>query len=132
MRYLLDTNILSDLVRHPTGAAASRMRQIGEDAACTSIIAAAELRYGAVRRQSPRLTSQVTGLLANIEVLAFEPPMDETYADIRTALERQGQTIGNNDMLIAAQALYLGYTLVTDNVREFQRVDGLVVENWVR
>ena len=70
--------------------------------------------------------------LATLEVLPFDAPADIHYGELRTKLEKRGTPIGANDMLIAAHALALGYTLVTDNVREFGRVDGLVIENWVR
>ncbi len=131
MRYLLDTNILSDLVRNPLGAAASRLAQVGEQHVCTSIVAAGELRFGAVRKGAPRLTAQVEKLLDALDVLDLAPPADIVYANIRAALERQGRMIGGNDLLIAAHALSLDYTLVTDNVGEFGRVDGLKVENWL-
>lgn len=131
-RYLLDTNIVSDLVRNPQGAAAQKIAEVGETAVCTSIIVAAELRYGAAKRASPRLTAQLEQVLAALQVLPFEAPGDEAYADLRTRLEAAGTPIGANDLLIAAHALALGCAVVTDNTREFGRVDGLEVVNWVR
>ncbi|MBF0324020.1 MAG: type II toxin-antitoxin system VapC family toxin [Alphaproteobacteria bacterium] len=131
-RYLLDTNVLSDLIRHPHGIVAKHIAEVGEDRVCTSIIVAAELRFGAAKKDSPRLTAQVEAVLGAMEVLAFEPPADRTYGSIRAELERQGQIIGANDLLIAAQCVELGLTLVTDNEREFARVEGLTVANWVR
>lgn len=131
MGFLLDTNIVSDLVRNPRGRVTQRIRQIGETDICTSIIVAAELRYGAVKRGSARLTAQVETVLNAIEIVPFEAPADIAYRQIRTDLERTGQPIGGNDLLIAAQALALGHTVVTDNVREFSRIDGLVWENWL-
>lgn len=71
-------------------------------------------------------------MLALIEVLPLVPPMDQTYGDLRTQLERAGQVIGSNDLWIAAHALTLDYTVVTDNEREFTRVEGLACENWLR
>jgi tRNA(fMet)-specific endonuclease VapC len=132
MRFLLDTNILSDLVRHPKGQVARRIAEIGEEQICTSIIVAAELRYGAVKRAAPRLSEQLEAVLGAIDVLAFESPADVIYGDVRADLERSGQPIGANDLLIAAQALALGHTVVTDNEREFSRVDNLLLENWLR
>ncbi len=131
-RYLLDTNIVSDLVRHPHGAAAARIAEVGEDNVCTSIVVAAELRYGAAKKGSPRLTAQLEAVLGALEVLPLEMPADEAYGALRAELERRGQLIGPNDLLIAAQCLALGLVLVTDNEREFVRVGGLTVENWVR
>jgi tRNA(fMet)-specific endonuclease VapC len=132
MRYLLDTNILSDLLRHPQGPAALRLAEIGEDQVGTSIICAGELRFGAIRKGSPRLAAQVAALLDSIEILPLEEPASSRYGEIRTALERQGRPIGSNDLWIAVQALALDLTLVTANEGEFRRVDGLRVENWVK
>jgi tRNA(fMet)-specific endonuclease VapC len=131
-RYLLDTNIVSDLVRHPQGRVADRIRQIGEAQVCTSIIVAAELRYGASKKASPRLSMQLARVLAALDVLPFEVPADVTYGLIRAKLEQAGRPIGGNDLLIAAQAVALGYTVVTDNEAEFARIDGLPRENWLR
>ena len=132
MRYLLDTNVVSDLVRNPQGRVAERIRMVGEAQVCTSIIVAAELRYGAAKKGSARLTSQLDAVLAALEVLPFEAPADAQYGSLRSLLERAGKPIGANDLLIAAQALALGHTIVTDNEREFTRVRGLRHENWLR
>jgi len=132
MAFLLDTNIVSDLVRDPRGRVAGRIAEVGEANICTSIIVAAELRYAAARKASPRLSAQLEAILSAIEVLAFEPPADVAYGALRADLEMRGRPIGANDMLIAAQALALGHTLVTDNTREFERVPELVLDNWLR
>lgn len=131
-RYLLDTNIVSDLVRHPQGCIAEYVRKVGEAQVCTSIIVAAELRYGATKKGSQRLTAQLEAVLGALDVLPFEAPADATYGLIRTRLEQAGEPIGGNDLLIAAQALALGCTLVTDNEAEFARIDSLPRENWLR
>ncbi len=131
MRYLLDTNIVSDLVRNPQGLVASRIRDIGESQITTSIIVAAELRYGAAKKGSARLTAQVEAVLSAMEVLAFEEPADRVYGMLRAQQEKKGNLVGGNDLLIAAQAISLGFTLVTANVREFARVKGLRCENWL-
>jgi tRNA(fMet)-specific endonuclease VapC len=130
-RYLLDTNILSDLVRNPQGAVAIRIAEAGEAAVCTSIIVAAELRFGAAKKNVERLTHQVECILAALDVLPFDAPGDEAYAQLRCALEQSGKPIGPNDLLIAAHALASGCVLVTANVDEFSRVAGLPVENWL-
>jgi tRNA(fMet)-specific endonuclease VapC len=132
MRYLLDTNVVSDLVRNPQGRVAERIRKIGEAQVCTSIIVAAELRYGAAKKGSSRLTSQLDAVLAALEVLPFEAPADAHYGSLRMLLEGAGKPIGANDLLIAAHALALGHTIVTDNEREFARVRSLRLENWLR
>jgi len=132
MRYLLDTNVVSDLVRNPHGRITQRIRKVGEAQVCTSIIVAAELRYGSAKKGSPRLASQLDAILSVLEVLPFGAPADTTYGLLRTRLEQSGKPIGANDLLIAAHAVALGHVLVTDNEREFNRVDGLRCENWLR
>lgn len=131
-RYLLDTNAVSDLVRNPDGVVRERVAQVGSEQICTSIIVAAELRFGAIKRGSPRLIDQLETVLGPLDVIAFDAPADRIYGELRTNLERSGLPIGSNDMLIAAHALTLGCTLVTANEREFSRVPGLRVENWLR
>lgn len=132
MRYLLDTNILSDLVRNPQGAVADKIAEVGEDAVCTSVIVAAELRYGAAKKGSERLAVQLERVLGALQILPFEEPADRAYGELRVQLEAAGTPIGGNDMLIAAQALAAGCAVVTDNTREFDRVAGLTVVNWLR
>jgi len=132
MRFLLDTNIVSDLIRNPLGGVAKRLRSVGEKNICTSIIVAAELRYGSAKKASPKLTAQVEVVLEAIETLPVDSPADEIYGSIRVQLESAGTPIGGNDLIIASQAMTLDLTLVTDNEREFSRVDGLRIENWLR
>lgn len=131
-RYLLDTNILSDLVRNPRGPVAERIRRVGEAQVCTSIIVASELRYGAAKRGSAKLTSQLEAVLGAIDILPLEAPADVIYGELRARLERAGTPIGGNDLLIAAQAVALGHTIVTANEAEFARIDELMHENWLR
>lgn len=130
-RYLLDTNVISDLIRNPQGKAARRLAKVGEDAICTSVIVAAELRYGVAKSGSARLQKAVEDLLGEIEVLPFESPADADYGDIRASLEAAGTPIGSNDLLIAAHARAVGAVIVTANTEEFKRVKGVRVENWV-
>ena len=127
--YLLDTNIVSDLVKHPSGKVAQRIAEVGEARICTSI--ASELRFGAEKNGSQRLKQQVDQILELIVVLPLESPIEFHYAEIRAYLEREGMPIGANDLLIAAHGLALNLTVVTANVREFSRVPNLVVENWL-
>ncbi len=130
-RYLLDTNIVSDLVRHPSGSVMQRIAAIGVEQIGISIIVACEMRFGAIKSGSHRLVQRVKLVLDQIETFPMESPVEEHYAEIRDTLERVGTPIGPNDLLIAAHARSLGLTLVTDNVREFSRVPGLLVENWL-
>lgn len=132
MRYLLDTNIVSDLVRHPQGRIADRIRKVGEAQVCTSIIVAAELRYGAEKKGSSRLTAQLEAVLGSLDVLALETPVDAAYGALRTQLEAVGKPMGGNDLLIAAHAIAVGCVIVTDNDREFARIKSLPCENWLR
>jgi tRNA(fMet)-specific endonuclease VapC len=132
--YLLDTNILSDLVHHPRSGTAARqlalVRAHGGQDISTSIIAAAELRYGVAKRGSTRLARQVETVLGVLDVLPFEAPADVIYGRLRTALERRGQPMGGNDLLIAAHALAAELTLVTGD-RGFARIPELLRENWL-
>jgi len=130
--FLLDTNILSDLVRHPQGLIKRWIERVGEDAVCTSIIVAAELRFGAAKRGSVMLAAQVEKVLGAMRVQPLDVPADREHGRLRLQLEQTGQPIGPNDLLIAAHALALGATVVTDNQREFQRAPGLRVENWLQ
>jgi tRNA(fMet)-specific endonuclease VapC len=132
VRYLLDTNIVSDLVRRPQGRIAQHIREVGEAQVCTSVIVAAELRYGAAKKGSQRLTAQLEAVLSALDVVSFEAPADEAYGLIRARLERAGQPIGANDLLIAAHAVAVGCAIVTDNESEFGRIEGLLRENWLR
>lgn len=130
-RYLLDTNIIADLIRNPQVKASRRIARAGENAICTSIVVAAELRYGCAKSGSTRLRNAVEALLGEMEVLPFDSPADAEYGAIRAELEAEGKPIGSNDLLIAAHACACGATIVTANVSEFKRVRGLKVENWI-
>ena len=130
-RYLLDTNILSDLVRHPQGIIAEQIIRVGADTICTSIIVSAELRFGAEKSHSTRIKTQLDAILSAIDILPIKPPIDIHYAEIRHHLENRGKPIGPNDLLIAAHAFSLDLTMVTANMREFKRVPHLRVENWL-
>jgi tRNA(fMet)-specific endonuclease VapC len=130
-RYMLDTNVISDLIRNPQGRAAKRIANVGEDNICTSIIVAAELRYGCAKSGSKTLLKAVEDLLGEINVLPFDVPADAEYGGIRSELEAAGKPIGSNDLLIAAHAYATGATIVTANANEFKRIRGLRVENWL-
>ena len=130
LRYLLDTNAVSQLVRKPDGDLARRVAALEQGSFAISVIVAAELRYGAHRRGSARLTRQLEAVLSALDVRPLEEPADRHYGAIRADLERSGRPIGYNDLLIAAHARALGATLVTNNVGEFGRVPSLAVEDW--
>jgi tRNA(fMet)-specific endonuclease VapC len=130
--YLLDINIISELIKNPRGLIFSQIQNVGEDTVCTSIIVACESRFGAKKKNSQKLIERLEIIFDSMEILPLTHPVEEYYAEIRTDLEQQGKPIGGNDLLIAAHSLSLGLTLVTDNVREFSRVSNLKVENWLK
>jgi tRNA(fMet)-specific endonuclease VapC len=130
--YLLDTNTLSDLIRQPQGRVADRIEEVGEENVLTSVVVACELRYGAAKRASRRLTKQVEAVLSALTVRSLESDVERVYAAIRVALEKKGTPIGAHDLLIAAHARALDAVCVTDNLAEFKRVPTLKVENWLR
>lgn len=129
-RYLLDTNVVSALMKAPTGALARHARQVPPKSLSTSIIVAGELRFGAIRRGNARLLTEVEAALNALEVLPLDGPVDLAYGRLRAELERAGTPIGSNDLWIAAHALAAGCVLVTANEREFRRVPHLIIENW--
>lgn len=131
LTYLLDTNILSDLVRNPQGVVAAQITKAGEDTVCTSVVVAGELRYGAIKSNSAKLAERIDLLLSALEILPLETPADHQYASLRHHLTLQGSPIGPNDLLIAAHALANDLTVITANIGEFSRVPGLKVENWL-
>ena len=130
LQYLLDTNVVSQLVRRPGGELARRIAALEAGSVAISVVVAAELRYGVHRRGSARLAERLETVLSAIDVLPLEEPADQHYGAIRNDLERIGRPIGSNDLFIAAHARALGATLVTNNVGEFRRVPGLSVEDW--
>jgi tRNA(fMet)-specific endonuclease VapC len=132
VRYLLDTNIISALMRERDGAIARKLEDVGEERVFTSSIVQGELWFGAARKGSERLAGEVRGLFERLAVEPVSSTASQTYGELRAALERAGTPIGPNDLWIAAHALASDATLVTDNEREFGRVPGLRVENWLR
>lgn len=132
MKYLLDTNICVYIIKERPRQVLDRFRiqNVGEIAISTITIA--ELEYGASKSQMPSKNREgLTKFLMPLEVVDFDVADALEYGIIRSDLEQKGQIIGSMDMLIAAQAIAKGLTLVTNNLREFQRVRGLVLENWV-
>jgi len=110
---LLDTNILSKLINEDNDRIAKKVIDAGADNVCTSIIAAAELRYGALKKKSLRLRREVEELLAEMQVLPFEEPADAEYAKLRLALQAAGKMLAPNDLLMASHANTLDATVVT-------------------
>ena len=119
-------------MREPRGRLFDKIQAIGEANVYTSIVVAAELRFGAAKKKSERLAMEVEAILGRIAVAPLGSSVDRIYADLRRHLEAGGTSIGANDLWIASQALQDGSVLVTDNTGEFSRVPGLGVENWLR
>jgi tRNA(fMet)-specific endonuclease VapC len=131
-RYLLDTNICIYIHRHRPPEVLTRFRELKPGDAAISVITWGELRYGAQKsRQRVRVLAALDEFAALVPVLPLAESVGETYGIIRAALEAKGDPIGNNDLWIAAHATTAGLTVVTNNEREFSRVPGLMVENWV-
>jgi tRNA(fMet)-specific endonuclease VapC len=128
-RMMLDTNVVSDLLRDPHGAR-HRLLKLGEEGLAVSLIVVAEIRFGIFKKRSERLSRQFEAILPSLDVLSWEAPADREYGRLRVALEQAGEPIGSNDMFIAAHALALVMPLVTANIDEFSRVPGLAVVHW--
>jgi tRNA(fMet)-specific endonuclease VapC len=131
-RYLLDTNIVSDLVKNPRdGKAARHIARVGSLGMATSTVVASELRYGCAKKGSVKLLRQVEAVLGGPDILPLDVPAAAHCAAIRAELEAVGRPIGPNDLSIAAHARALGATVVTANKGEFSCIGGLTVENWL-
>ena len=132
MKYLLDTNTCIYIIkRKPQDVLAKFQTNASYDIGISSITVA-ELEYGAAKSQYPdRNRAALTQFLIPLEIVRFDEQAATIYGTIRATLERLGKIIGAMDLLIAAHALSLSLTLVTNNTKEFNRVQGLVLENWV-
>ena len=128
---MLDTNVVSALMRAPWGALRQRIEMVGEGAVCVSIVTTAELHFGAALTPSSKGLANFKLILRGLRVMPIEPPTDAHYGRIRADLHKRGRLIGPNDLWIAAHALALDLTLVTANTGEFSRVEGLRMENWL-
>ena len=131
MKYMLDTNICIYVIRHRPEAVLKRFMQHDPEELCISSITLAELEYGIENSSAPERNRVALAMfLSGIQVLPFEESAAEEYGRIRAALRRKGTPVGANDMLIAAHGKAKGLTIVTNNTREFDRIEGLAVENW--
>jgi tRNA(fMet)-specific endonuclease VapC len=131
-RFLLDTNICVYIRRRRPPEVLARFRRLKPGEAVLSVITYGEFVYGAeksqLREQAIRLLTELAGL---VPVLELPPATGQFYGAIRAALETKGETIGNNDLWIAAHAKAAGLILVTNNEKEFRRIPGLKIQNWV-
>lgn len=132
MRYLLDTNICIYLIRRRPPQVLDRFQRCAIGDIGLSTVTVAELEYGAAKSEFPAKNRQaLEAFTLPLEIVSFDTAAAVAYGSVRADLERQGIPIGAMDLLIAAHALSLGVILVTNNTREFARVQGLPVENWV-
>jgi len=130
--YLLDTNIVSDLVRNPDGMIRQHVDHVGPGNVFTSVIVAAELHFGIAKKASQKLRRRVLDAFEFIPVWPLPIVVAAHYGSLRADLELRGLPIGANDMWIAAHALAEDAVLVSNNIREFSRINGLKVENWMQ
>lgn len=132
MRYMLDTNICIYAIKHKPEKVFQRLQEVDPDDVCVSSVTYAELVHGVEKSaavEKNRLALSM--LLANIEILNFDVDAANCYGKIRADLEKKGTPIGSLDMMIAGHAMSMGYTVVTNNVKEFSRIPDLKIENWV-
>ena len=131
MLYMLDTNICSYIIRNKPQSIKAKLQEVEQNhTVALSSIVVSELLYGATKKDSPKLTKIVSAFIDNFIIYDYSKISAQSYANIRTDLEKKGQIIGANDLLIASHALSLGAVLVTNNTREFKRVEKLVLEDW--
>jgi len=131
MRYMLDTNICIYAIKHKPEKVFQKLQEVEPEDVCVSSVTYAELVHGVEKSaavEKNRLALSM--LLANIEILDFDVDAADCYGKIRADLEKKGTPIGPLDMMIAGHALSRGYTVVTNNVKEFSRVSNLKIENW--
>ena len=131
MRYMLDTNICIYAIKHKPEQVFLKLQEHDPSEVCISSVTYAELVHGVEKSQSIEKNRVALALLlANIEIMDFDSSAAESYGKIRADLEKAGKPIGTLDMMIAGHAKSLGYTVVTNNTKEFMRVNGLKLENW--
>ncbi len=133
MRYLLDTDVFTALARGLNARVVAHAEKAGLEAMAISVVTEGEIRYGLAYKPVPATTlHRIDTWLDQLKRLPLTPQVVTPYAELRASLRRLGQPIGPNDLWIAAHALAEGLVLVTGNTREFNRVPGLEVENWLR
>ncbi|NOL49399.1 type II toxin-antitoxin system tRNA(fMet)-specific endonuclease VapC [Pelistega europaea] len=129
--YILDTNICIYIINHRPAHVFERFQQVDFGNLCLSSITACELAFGVTKSGSTRNKQALQNFLFPLTVLPLDDGVIWEYADIRSQLEKKEQLIGSLDMLIAAHARSLGFTLVSNNVKEFEGIPNLKLENWV-
>lgn len=131
MRYMLDTNICIYAIKHNPEKVYHKLLEHEPEEICISSVTYAELVHGVEKSAAVEKNRVALSLLlSNIEILSFNVNAADEYGRIRADLEKKGTPIGPLDMMIAGHAKSVGCIVVTNNVKEFSRVDGLVIENW--
>lgn len=131
VRYLLDTNICIYIAKHHPPAVRERFVQLKADELAMSVVTLGELRFGAEKSQwRERAMAVIAQLVTTVKIVPLTEAVGAHYGQIRASLQQRGEMIGNNDLWLAAHAKAEGWTLVTNNEREFVRVEGLQIENW--
>lgn len=132
MRYMLDTDTCIYIIKNKPNEVIERFKKYDIEEICISSITYSELMYG-VRKSQQSVKNYISLILFvnNIEIMDYDSKAGECYGDIKTELEIKGTPIGSLDTLIAAHAKSLGYTIITNNTKEYKRINGLKVENWV-
>ena len=130
MTYLLDTNICIYIINEQPAQVLQRVIQAGRDSLAISTVTVAELAFGVAKSTRPDSRAKLENFLSKFPVLDWDQDAAWIYGNVRKTLEAKGQRIGERDLLLACQALALDATMVTNNTREFERVEGLKLENW--
>ena len=131
MIFMLDTDICIYIIKRKPASVLKRLESLKPGQLTMSAITFAELMNGAKKSQHVKTNLEKLNALGELlDIRPFDKQAAVSYGDVRSTLEKKGETIGGNDLLIAAHALSLGWTLVTNNEREFSRVEGLKIDNW--
>lgn len=131
MMYLLDTNICIYIINEQPAQVVQRLIQAGRESLAISTVTVAELAFGIAKSKREGSRIKLENFLSQFPIVDWNQEAAWMYGNVRKALEAKGQRIGERDLLLACQALALDATMVTNNTREFERVDGLKWENWV-
>ncbi len=132
MRYMLDTSVCSYVLRRRPASVKARFDEAGPDSLAVSAVVLGELLFGAARHPAgAAIRREIGDFVSRLAVLPWDEAAAEHYGDIRAELEQHGKPLGAMDLMIAAHARSRGAALVSNDVRHFQRVEGLLVANWV-
>ena len=131
MMYLLDTNICIYIINEKPLQVLQRLIQTGRESLAISTVTVAELAFGIAKSKREGSRIKLENFLSQFPIVDWNQEAAWMYGNVRQALEAKGQRIGESDLLLACQALALDATMVTNNTREFERIDGLKLENWV-